>query len=461
MAGRKPSLFLKLAFRLTGVTVFLVAVLLAILAWRLDSVLDGLLDSTLTRQADELARHIAADSAGYHVDLPDTLRLSYEHAAAGDRAIFAVIDANGQTIATSPGVTGPLADDLLDLAPGQEEFFASLRQEGRTRVSGVSVAYAIDGRTVIVQAAQSEDHGDVLFDTIAGEFASEHGWIVVLFVAILLGTTFATVRGTLRPVREASRMASRINPGELETRLPEGDMPREILPLIEAVNRAFNRLQKGIEVQRSFTADAAHQLRTPLAILNVQIDQIAEPALRARLKKDVGLLNRIVAQLLHAAQAETLVLPVDARIDLVEVAREVATYLAPIAVEAGVTIELLGGEEGPVPVYGHAEAMGHALRNLVENAIGHAPKGSAVEVVIERPSTVHVIDHGPGIPPEDRANVVRRFWRADQSTSGAGLGLAIVAQIAQAHGATLMVGEGPADRQGHHGAMFTMTLRPA
>ena len=125
------------------------------------------------------------------------------------------------------------------------------------------------------------------------------------------------------------------------------------------------------------------------------------------------------------------------------------------------TIDLIGGEAGRVPVYGHAEALGHAVRNLVENAIGHAPSGSAVEIVIERPATIHVIDHGPGIPPEDRANVVQRFWRADNSTSGAGLGLAIVAQIVEAHGGSLEVGESPPDGQGRHGAMFSISLRPA
>ena len=461
MARRVPSLFLKLALRLTAVTVVLMVALLAVLGWRLDSTIDDLRDASLTRQADEIARHIVVDGDGYRLDLPEDMRLSYEHAAAGERAIFAVLDPGGRVLANSPGVEGALEGDLVGLEPGAGEFFVSLRDEGRIRISGVAVAYEVNGSRFVVQAAQSEDHGDVLFDTIVDEFAGEHGWIVVLFVAILLATTFATVRDTLRPVREASQLAARINPGDPGARLPEAAMPSEVLPLIEAVNSAFARLQKGIEMQRSFTADAAHQLRTPLAILNVQIDRIAEPELRGRLKSDVKVLNRIVAQLLHAAEAETLVLPVDARIDLVAVAREVATFLAPIAVEAGVTIELLGGEDGPVPVYGHAEAMVHALRNLVENAIGHAPRGSTVEIVIERPSTLHVIDHGPGIAPQDRANVVKRFWRADHGTEGAGLGLAIVAQIAQAHGAELFVDEAPADRHGRRGAMFSMTLRPA
>jgi len=461
MARRAPSLFLRLALRLTAATAVLVVALLAVLGWRLDSVIGDLHDSTLTRQAREIADHIVVEGGVYRLDLPEALRLTYERSAAGDRAVFAVLGPDGAMIAGSPGVQGPLDDDLVRL-PGQgEAFFEAPGPDAGTELSGVAIAVDVAGAGLVVQAAQSQDHGDVLFDTIVGDFAGEHGWIVLLFLAILLMTSFATIRGTLRPVREASQLATSIAPGDAGARLPEADMPREILPLIEAVNSAFARLQQGIAVQRSFTADAAHQLRTPLAILNLQVDGITDSVLRSRIKGDVAVLNRIVAQLLHAAQAETLVLPMDARVDLVAVARDVAAFLAPIAVAAGVAVELVGGEDGPVPVGGHAEALGHALRNLVENAIGHAPKGSAVTIVIAPPATVQVIDHGPGIAPQDRANVLKRFWRADRSTGGAGLGLAIVAQIAQAHGAALEVGEGPADDQGRRGAMFTLTLQPA
>lgn len=461
MARRAPSLFLKLALRLTAATVILVAALLAVLGWRLDSIIGGLRDASLTRQADDIARYVVAGGEGFEVVLPEHLRLSYEQFADGERAIYAVLDSQGSLVAASPGIDRALAHDLAILPTGTEAFFMAPRPGNGGNFSGIAKAYEIDGQVLVIQAAQSEDHGDVLLDTMLVEFADEHGWVVLLFIVILLATTFATVRGTLRPVREASELATRIVPGDATSRLPEADMPVEVLPLIEAVNRAFARLQKGIEVQRAFSADAAHQLRTPLAILNVQIDQVAEPALKRRLKDDVAVLNRIVAQLLYAAQAETFVLPVDARVDLVEVARGVATFLAPIAVEAGVAVELIGGEAGPMPVSGHAEALGHALRNLVENAIGHAPAGSVVEIVIERPATFHVIDHGPGIAPENRAKVMKRFWRADRATDGAGLGLAIVDQIVRAHGAVLVVGEAPADEQGRRGAMFSITLRPA
>ncbi|MDA0951468.1 MAG: hypothetical protein O3A38_02320, partial [Proteobacteria bacterium] len=212
--------------------------------------------------------------------LPEHLRLSYEQFAAGERAIYAVLDGAGSLVAASPGIYRALAHDLAILPPGTEAFFMAPRQGNAGKLSGVAKAYQIDGQVLVIQAAQSEDHGDVLLDTMLVEFADEHGWVVLLFIVILLATTFATVRGTLRPVRVASELATRIVPGDAASRLPEADMPVEVLPLIEAVNRAFARLQTGIEVQRAFSADAAHQLRTPLAILNVQIDQVADTALK-------------------------------------------------------------------------------------------------------------------------------------------------------------------------------------
>jgi signal transduction histidine kinase len=461
MAGGAPSLFLTLALRLAAVTGALVLILLAVLAWRFSGQIDDLHDSSLTRQAMDVARYLIRSGDGLRLVLPAELEHSYASMAESGRARFAVLGQDGVLVAASPGVAAPLDPSHVSLPPEAREFFGVPRSADAPAMSGVALAVDVDGVPAVVQVSQSEDHGDVLFDTIVEDFVVEHGWIVLLFVAVLLAITFATVRGTLRPVRVASDLASRIVPGDVDARLPEAGMPREIVPLVEAVNHAIERLQKAIEVQRSFTADAAHQLRTPLAVLNLEIDRVSDAGLREQLKRDAAVLNRIVAQLLHAAQAETLALPADSTADLVEVAREVASFLAPIAVRAGVDIELLGGDGGPVPVRGHHEALVHALRNLVENAIGHAPHGTTVDIVIERPATLHVLDRGPGIPAADRANATRRFWRADRSRSGAGLGLAIVAQIAEAHGATFEIGEAPADTAGRRGAMMSLRLRSA
>lgn len=450
------SLFIRLALRLTGLTVTLVLILLAFLAWQLNPLIDSLNDRTLTGQALDVAHYLETLDDVVVFRPSAALESTYRDAATNGSAGFAVLDADGRLIAASPGIEGPLDSQLADLPVGAQELFGLPELGSRPAMSGVALGLEVSGLAVVVQVSQSNDHDDLVLDTIFEEFVGEHSWIVLAFIALLLAITFATVRSTLRPVREASDLAARINPGEPSSRLPEENMPTEVVPLIKAVNRAFSRLQQGIEVQRAFTADAAHQLRTPLAVLNLQIDQVSDAALRGRLKTDIGLLNRIVAQLLHSAQAETLSLSHDARTDLVEVAREVATYLAPLAVKAGVALDLLGADQGPVFVHGHNEALNHAIRNLVENAIGHAPHGSAVEIIIERPATLRVIDHGPGIAPEHRALVLQRFWRADRSTGGAGLGLAIVAQIAAAHGATFEVGDAPRDARGHSGAMFSL-----
>ena len=461
MARRAPSLFFRLAWRIAAVTVLVLSSFVLFLAWRLDVLVADLEDRTLTRQARDIARHVVAEEGVFRLELPAALVQSYLDAAANSRAAFAVIGPDGRFVAGSPGVTAPLAHDLAVAPPEGEAFFVIPRGSDTPALAGVAMAFGEGDAAFVVQAAQSEDHGDVLLDTVMEEFAAEHGWVAVAFLALLLAITFATVRTTLRPVRKASDLAARIAPGDAAARLPEDDMPSEIRPLIEAVNLAFDRLQKGIAVQRSFSADAAHQLRTPLAILTARLDQVADPARRHQLKADAAVINRIVAQLLHAAQAETFSLSPGATVDLVETAREVATYLAPVAVASGITIDLLGGEEGPVVAHGEREALEHAIRNLVENAIGHAPAGSAVEIVIEAPATLRVIDRGPGVPPDQRPHLVRRFWRADRSTSGAGLGLAIVAQVAEAHGARLDIDDAPADAEGRRGAMFSLVLRPA
>ena len=461
MEPNAPSLFVKLALRLTVASVVLVLLLLGILGWRLNTQIDTLHEQTLTRQAQDIARHLSLRDGAMVLDLPADFAASYARAARAGLAGFAVLADNGKLVGAPEGADQPLDPDFTSLRDGEREFFPVPADEGHDAMSGVAIGTTVDGVPVTVQVAQGTAHGDVLLDTMFADFVGDHGWIILVFIGVLIATSFATVRGTLRPVREASELAAQIKSGQTGARLAVEGMPREILPLVEAVNRAFERLEHGIEVQRAFTADAAHQLRTPLAILNAQIDRIEDRCLARRIKDDVGVLSRIVGQLLHAAQAEMLTLPDNATADLVDISRGVATFLAPIAVEAGVTIDLIGAEEGPVMVHGHAEALGHAVRNLVENAIKHTAIGTAVEIVVARPATLHVIDHGPGIPARDRASVVKRFWRADHSTSGAGLGLAIVAHIAEAHDAQLEIDDAPDDGSGRRGAMFTLRLHPA
>ena len=158
-------------------------------------------------------------------------------------------------------------------------------------------------------------------------------------------------------------------------------MPREILPLVKAVNQALDRLERGFRTQREFTADAAHELRTPLAILRARIDTLENKTVREALRHDIAGMSRIVSQLLDIAELESFVVDPEEKADLQSVAAEVAAFIAPLAVAQGKSIAL-GGAKDPVWIKGNPEALFQAIRNLAENAISHTPAGTTVEIEV-------------------------------------------------------------------------------
>ena len=268
---------------------------------------------------------------------------------------------------------------------------------------------------------------------------------------MLLGISVVTIRSSLAPLLSLSRQAGAIGPASVGIRLPEDRIPREILPLVHAVNRAFERLEDGLRLQREFTADAAHELRTPLAVLGVHIDTLADREAATALRRDLDAMARLVTQLLKAAQVEALLVAPGEMAELGAVAAEVAAWLAPMAVAEGRSIELVQPDH-PVDVRGNAEAILHAIRNLLENALAHTPRGTTVTITVAAdPPRVMVRDHGPGVPAELRDRVFQRFWRAQHRRTGTGLGLAIVRRTMEAHGGTAHL-----EDSGGTGALFVL-----
>jgi signal transduction histidine kinase len=222
-------------------------------------------------------------------------------------------------------------------------------------------------------------------------------------------------------------------------RLPVNEIPKEILPLVQAVNQALDRLEHGFRVQREFTADAAHELRTPLTILRTRIDTLADQTAVEALRHDIAGMSRIVSQLLDIAELEAFVLDPSERADLRAVCAEVAEFIAPLALAQRKSIALSGADE-PVWIKGNPDTVSQAVRNLAENAISHTPEGTTVEIVVQEDGSVRVLDQGPGISEGERELVFRRFWRRDRSRAGgAGLGLSIVQRIVEAHAGTVTV----------------------
>ncbi|HCX65978.1 MAG TPA: two-component sensor histidine kinase, partial [Rhodobiaceae bacterium] len=248
-----------------------------------------------------------------------------------------------------------------------------------------------------MQVAQGSVHPDVLADSIVAEFL-EHSWAFLLALGLGISViTVWTVRQSLAPMRRLSVMARDIGPASLDRRLPEENLSAEIVPLVHAVNTSLQRIESGYRREREFTANAAHELRTPLAVLKANIETLSSLDEVPQLIDELGDIERLVTQLLRLAQVDNLELRPGAEADLHAVALGVAGQMAPAALAEGKSIALTG-EEGTVRVRGNADFLALALRNLVENALAHTPRGSSVEIRVGKDASLSVIDDGPGVP---------------------------------------------------------------
>jgi signal transduction histidine kinase len=263
---------------------------------------------------------------------------------------------------------------------------------------------------------------------------------IVLFSSVLLFVfgvcAYITLKQVQKPLREVSASAAAISPRSLHARLQSTGVPTEIVPLVESFNRVLERVEHGYRVQQEFLATAAHELKTPLALIRAQIELLEASTDRASLLKDVEHMSRQVQQLLLLAEASEAHNYDVAQTDVLDVAREAASYLRRMAEGTGVSIEVSGSSDA-IAWSADRSALFTLLKNLLENAIQHAPAGTVVRIDVVAAS-LSVRDRGPGVTPDQLDKLFIRFWRgAHRRDHGAGLGLAICHEIAQAHGWTL------------------------
>ena len=448
---RFKSLFSRIVF-LHVVAVAITSVLMSVaLSWLLSYATDNIHDKAMRDQAESVGHHLILTGDGrLKLDLPVDLLGLYSQAYG--RYSYAVIDENGAVLFSSL----PDKEALFpaDKRKAPVEFLHHRR--GNATVYGASVRKMIGDRTVWIQAGEDLANRDVLTDDIVADFYKNVGWITLPILLVLLLVDIAIFRRALRPLREASETAESIAPARPGIRLPSEEIPREVRPLVLAVNQGLDRLEEGFRIQRDFTADAAHELRTPLAVLRSRIDLLEDANIREALRHNVDGMAHIISQLLDIAELDTLALQPGEKADLQSVAAGVAEFVAPLALAQGKDIALSGTTE-PVWVNGNAEMLGRAIRNLAENAINHTAAGSTVEFVVEDNGTINVLDHGPGIGEDERKLIFRRFWRRDRRKQGStGLGLSIVQRIAELHSASITV-----ENRKPNGACFSLKFVPA
>jgi signal transduction histidine kinase len=333
------------------------------------------------------------------------------------------------------------------------EFFSYAQPNGQPPFHGISLKLQGSSPPIWVQVAFKDN--EVIFDSVLEEFVIDIAWIWLPFVGILLFINMIVIKISLRPLVAASAQASRIGPKAASQRLTEMGMPDEVLSLVKAINRALDRLEEGYKEQKAFIADAAHELRTPIAIMTTHMDILPNFEGKAALKEELGGLTRLVNQLLDNARIEGLTINPGEAADLNALAIDIAAFIAPCAIRRGKTIEVSRTKRSAL-VNGSYDYLFRAVRNLVENAIEHTPAGTAVLITVEHPATLIVSDCGPGIPLAERDAIFQRFWQGRRDRGGgAGLGMAIISRTVAAYGGRIKVG----DREGG-GATFTVTFPP-
>lgn len=327
---------------------------------------------------------------------------------------------------------------------GTAEGFSDSRIDGRRwRVFGRRDA---EGR-YLVQVGERYQLREELARSVASHLM--HPLVIALpALAVLI---WLAIGWGLSPLARIAREVGGRAPDNL-TPLDAAGVPREVTPLLRGLNALFGRVAASMDKERRFTADAAHELRTPLAAVKTQ----AQVALGARSAQErERALHQVIAGVDRTAHLVEQLL-VLARLDpgaavlqrqpvrLDELAAACLAELAPAAAAKRIDVGLEG--KGGVTVAADPVLLGILLRNLVDNAVRYTPAGGAVSVVTEQRGAGAVLmveDNGPGIPAAERSRVTERFYRVlGSGEEGSGLGLSIAQRIAELHGATLRLGEG-------------------
>ena len=305
-------------------------------------------------------------------------------------------------------------------------------------------------RRYLVQVAERREARDEIVANIAEHLA----WPLVVALPLLGLLIWIAIRRTLQPLRLLKRQIEERSPDAL-TAIDATKAPAEVAPLIQSLNHLFGRVGALMENERHFTADAAHELRTPLAALRAQA-QVArgasEDAERSRALDNVILAadraSHLVDQLLTLARLEPEGFHAEReRCDVVALCRQALGEAANRAHEKSIEVELIA--DTPIGIHGDARLLGIVMRNLLDNALRYSPRGSVVRVRVDDAGPgprIEVTDEGPGVAEEDLPTLGRRFHRLlGTDSTGTGLGLSIVKRIAELHGAELtFAAAGPA-----------------
>lgn len=412
--------------------------------------------STASLMAPELEEEIQHVRNGLRVDASGRIRVMLDpkeanvYDAMPADAAYRVLGPDGRVLVESR------AGHALDVLAGKasnDARPAAVNGADDLVLQTVHRSFDTHGHRYDIQVARSHRLVSTLSD-YAGTLYVRAGAVTVIMALLTFAiAVYLTIRRLLRPIANVSAAAVEIGPRNLARRLDGQGLPSELAPLIEAFNAALIRLENGYRVQQEFLASAAHELKTPLALLQAEIE-LGSAANRELLLRDTRVMARQVHQLLHLAEVSEghnyAFKPLQPGVVLADA----ADYLSRVAARHGVGIELDAGVEAGFTVMADASAVFVLTKNLLENAIHHAPPGTMVTLAVDAEG-FSVTDRGPGVAPADTSRLFERFWRGTtRDGEGAGLGLAICQEICTAHGWSIALAPGSAS-----GARFEVGFR--
>jgi two-component system sensor histidine kinase QseC len=408
-------------------------------------------ETQLRRAAGLLHRSLKFDPTGLPVAValpPDLSWVSWVFHDFPADLKYRILDVSGGVILGSE-------HDAIALAPSGQPFDSTL--ESFTLVSGgeplhVRTEPMVHGaKTYYIQVAISDRLAALVRSLIANLLARDTVRFGLASVVLFTVAVYFTLRRVLMPLRDTSAAAARIDAHNISKRLSTRSLPIEFLPVVDAFNLTLDRLERGYIVQRAFLAGAAHELKTPLALIRAQIDMEGTTD-REVLLHDLDLMARQVNQLLHLAEASETQNYVFEAVDVAAVAEDVVDYLRRLAELREVYVDIRCDPSIPT-LQADRGALFMLLKNLVENAIQHSPVSGVVAVTVDA-DHLCVRDEGPGIAVGELPKLFTRFWRGPtRRNDGAGLGLSICKEIAAAHKWEL------AARNSGHGAEFILSYR--
>ena len=451
--ARSDSLRWRLAKMLVLPLLALYAISGAFAYWVARHYADQVYDRWLYDSGASLARQVRVSGGRAALDLPRAAQEIFEWDEE-DVTLFRVVGSESGEIAGHPEV--PLEGDRADWFRNAAFYDASVQGQPMRWVS-LSLDTQDAGESVRVVVGETTHKRERLREELLLAV-----WLPQICVLLLAGiVTYRAIRSQTRRIHDLSRALHDYSVNRLR---PVDHAPEELQPLTDALNAMLTRLDRAAVAQRSFIANAAHQLRTPLTTINLQAEQArhcttleemrsAVAGLQASANRAARLANQLL--LLSRAEPDAQSAQFRRRVDLHHLAFETASAWAARAIAANID---LGFDDHAVHVEVDVDTalIGEAINNLIDNALKYCPAGSrvTVSVALLPEPTIIVEDSGPGIPESERSAVVRRFHRGDNaSQAGTGLGLAIVNEIAAAHGGSFVITDASAG-----GARFEIHL---